>query len=173
MASRRKPPPSATPLAAYRIADSRFPLFDGRGAMLEGGRWNSPGYPVIYASLSQSCAMLEILAQTNIGKVPKHHKLIKIEIPANLNVETVSLTALPGWNHRNQGVSRAFGDTWLTSKRSVALIVPSVIALHDRNLIINPLHPEFSQITSSAPEDIQWDERLFKNPKKGVSGFSG
>ncbi len=157
---------SSVPLIAYRIADSRFPIFDGRGAMLAGGRWNSPGQPVIYAALSQSCAMLEILAQTNIGKIPKYHKLIRIEIPAKLTVDTVTSSDLAGWNHRNQGVSRAFGDTWIKQQRAVALRVPSVIALHDRNLVINPLHPGFTKIMTSEPESIQWDERLFASLKK-------
>ena len=149
-------------LIGYRIGDTRHPLFDGRGAMLEGGRWNSPGLPVIYASLSQSCAMLEILAHTNIGKVPKHHKLIIIEIPDKLTVEILTRQTLPDWDHRNQCVSRAFGDAWINSQRSVALRVPSVIAPHDENLVINPFHPEFSNIIKTEPESIQWDDRLFK-----------
>ena len=148
-------------LIGYRIGDARFPLFDGRGAMLEGGRWNSPGLPVIYASLSQSCAMLEILVHTNIGKVPKHHKLIMIEIPDRMTVETVTQQVLLGWDHHNQRASRAFGDEWINSRRSVALIVPSVIATHDQNLVINPLHPEFSDIAYTEAESIKWDARLF------------
>jgi hypothetical protein len=32
----------------YRIADSRHPVWSGTGAMLVGGRFNSPGRPVIY-----------------------------------------------------------------------------------------------------------------------------
>lgn len=42
------------------------PLWDGTGAALVGGRWNSPGRPVIYGSLSYSCAMLEMLAHASI-----------------------------------------------------------------------------------------------------------
>ena len=45
----------------YRIADRRHPIWDGTGAALVGGRWNSPGHPAIYGSLSHACAMLEIL----------------------------------------------------------------------------------------------------------------
>lgn len=160
MASRPKP------LIGYRICDERYPLFDGLGAMREGGRWNSPGLPVIYASLSQSCAMLEILAHTNIGKVPKHHKLIMIEIPVELTIETVAQQTLPGWDHRNQQASRTFGDEWINSQRSVALIVPSVIATHDQNLVINLSHPEFLHITKTEPESIRWDDRLFKEREK-------
>ena len=46
----------------YRIADSRHALWDGTGAAMVGGRWNSPGRAVIYGSLSYACSMLEILA---------------------------------------------------------------------------------------------------------------
>ena len=54
---------------AYRIADRRHPLFDGTGAMLFGGRWNSPGRRVICASASYACAMLEVLVHTGMGRI--------------------------------------------------------------------------------------------------------
>lgn len=54
----------------YRIGDSRHPLWDGTGAAMVGGRWNSPGRPVIYGSLSYACAILEILMHANIGRIP-------------------------------------------------------------------------------------------------------
>jgi RES domain-containing protein len=46
-------------IRVYRIADERHAIWDGTGAALVGGRWNSPGRPVIYGSLSYACAMLE------------------------------------------------------------------------------------------------------------------
>ena len=85
-----------------------------------------------------------------------------IEIPDDLAVETISPQALPGWDHRNQQVSRAFGDAWINSQRSAVLIMPSVIAVHDLTQAINPLHPAFSCITTTVPESVQWDDRLFK-----------
>ena len=109
-------------ITAYRIGDSRFPLFDGRGAMLKGARWNSPGRPAICAALTQACAMLEILACANTGKVPKHHKLIAIDIPSTVAVEQIDLSQVPGWGDHNYLKSRLYGDQWLTEQRSVALI---------------------------------------------------
>ncbi len=152
-----------SPLLVYRIGDGQFPLFDGRGAMLEGGRWNSPGHPVIYGGLSQSVAMLEMLANANIGKLPQHSKMIVIEIPANLKVETANLDSTPDWNHRNMEASQRYGDEWINSQRSVALIVPSVVANHDQNIVINHMHPDFPKIKASEPEPLIWDQRLFSN----------
>ncbi len=56
-------------MRVYRIADRRHPIWDGTGAALLGGRWNSPGHPAIYGSPSSACAMLELLAHTGIGRI--------------------------------------------------------------------------------------------------------
>ena len=45
-------------MRAFRIADRRHPIFDGTGAKLTGGRWNSPGRPVIYAAETFAGALL-------------------------------------------------------------------------------------------------------------------
>jgi RES domain-containing protein len=104
------------------------------------------------------------MAHANIGKLPRYSQMIVIEIPESLKVvETVGISNLPGWDHLNNRVSREFGDQWIISRRSVALIVPSVVAKHDRNIVINQMHPNFHKITASKPESIHWDERLFKD----------
>jgi len=48
----------------WRIVKTRFvqQAFDGEGARLYGGRWNSPGVKMIYTSESLALAALEILA---------------------------------------------------------------------------------------------------------------
>jgi len=45
-----------------------------------GGPWNSPGRRVIYAAETSAGAMLEMLANSNIGRMPKHHVWIEILI---------------------------------------------------------------------------------------------
>ena len=84
------------PLRAYRIADSRHPIFDGTGAATLGGRWNSPGRRVIYASETYAGALLEKLAHTNIGRVPKRQAYVEIEIPAGLEIEILNFAGLGG-----------------------------------------------------------------------------
>lgn len=129
--------------------------------MLEGGRWNSPGSLVIYGGLSQSGAMLEVLVHANIGRLPRTSQLIVIEIPASLKTETVNVETIPGWDHPNMVISREFGDVWIQSQRTVALIVPSVIARYDKNIVINQMHPDFGKIIAGNHEALQWDSRLF------------
>jgi RES domain-containing protein len=41
-------------------------------------------------------------------------------------------------------VSRAFGDAWLKTNNLPALRVPTVITPGEWNVLVNPLHPQFS-----------------------------
>jgi RES domain-containing protein len=54
------------PLAAWRIVKTRHAAtaWDGEGARVEGGRWNSPGVPVVYTPHSSAAlAALEMLVE--------------------------------------------------------------------------------------------------------------
>lgn len=148
----------------FRIGDERHPLWDGTGAALVGGRWNSPGRPVIYGALCYSCAMLEILAHANIGKIPTTHSFVIAEVPDGVSTETVEAGMLPaGWDTENNSSARAFGDQWLKEARSAILVVPSVIARFDWNALVNPMHPDANKLIVSSQEKVLWDRRLFEH----------
>jgi RES domain-containing protein len=162
MASRPKRP-RAKGLTAYRIADSRHPIFDGTGASLIGGRWNSPGSPVIHAAASYAGAMLERLVHAGTGRVPRNQRAILITVPARVSIEEWTAEGLAaGWDREDNIASRSFGDAWLQSRRSAVLIVPSAVAKYERNVLINPAHPDFKWIVASEPEAVVWGARLFK-----------
>jgi RES domain-containing protein len=146
----------------YRIGDERHPLWDGTGAALVGGRWNSPGRQVIYGSLSFACAMLEILAHANIGRVPLTHRFLVASVSDDITVERHSAASLPvGWDVDNSSSARNFGDIWLAEARSAILLVPSVVARLESNALVNPLHPDATRLKISASEKVVWDKRLF------------
>lgn len=150
-------------MIAYRIADGRHPIFDATGAMLHGGRWNSIGRPVIYASETYAAALLEILVHANLSQPPKKHRVIRINIPEQVKIETVDLEQIRDWDAADMIASRAFGDEWIESKRTAVLKVPSVITRgRDSNLVINPAHPQFPFISSGPAELVYWDARLFR-----------
>lgn len=149
-------------MRAFRVADRRFSLFDGTGARLLGGRWNSPGSSVIYAAETFSGALLEVLVHANLGRVPKTHAFVEITIPDVVTIESLARPDLTGWDAQDQEVSRAFGDKWIFEKRSAVLLVPSLVTSgRERNVLINPEHADFPKITASQPQDVQWDKRLF------------
>ncbi len=149
-------------MVAYRIADARHPIYDGTGAMLCGGRWNSTGQRVIYAAETYAGAMLEVLVHANLSIPPKHHQVVRIMIPTKVKIESLYASEFPKWDAENVAAARSFGDRWLREARSAVLRVPSVVTEgREYNLLINPLHSQAALIEVSAPEPVRWDMRLF------------
>ncbi len=158
MASRYK-----GPLQAFRIARAKFPIFDGRGAALEGARWNVKGQRVIYAADSYAGALLEILAHSNLGRVPRGFASIEIHIPAEVDIEEITPDDLPGWDAPDYAASQAFGNRWYSEMRSTVLVVPSVAGSGmGRNILVNQEHPQFPSLSASPPRPVKWDRRLFR-----------
>jgi RES domain-containing protein len=149
-------------LTAYRIGDpaGAHPIFDATGSKLWPGRWNTGASPMIYTSEHYSTAMLEKLAHGN-GRIPPNQHWIAITIPPGVSYEVFSTSHHPGWDAEDCLVPKSFGHAWQQSGRSLLLIVPSVVARMERNVLINDGHPEARQITHSLHEPIWWDERLF------------
>ena len=149
-------------LTAFRIGDPDgiYPIFDARGSKLSPGRWNTALSPMIYASKHYSTAMLEKLVRGS-GSLPPNQHFIEITIPNGLSYVMVEPAHLPGWDDPAGTVSKRFGETWQQSKRSVLLIVPSVVARMEQNFLLNSDHPEFTSIRHSLHRPVWWDERLF------------
>jgi RES domain-containing protein len=146
----------------YRIADSRRPLFDGMGALINGGRWNTPGHAIIYAAETYAGAMLEVLAHSNLSSVPKHHVCLPIEIPDTLLTEAIDLNSLSGWPKVSEAECRVLGDAWIARQSSAVLRVPSIVSAgHERNILINPSHRDFGKIVPGEAAAVHWDPRLF------------
>lgn len=149
-------------LTAYRIGDpdGLYPIFDATGSTIAPGRWNTPGSPVIYTSEHYSTALLEKLVRGS-GQLPPNQHFVTISIPRGVSYEIFSASALPGWDTMPATVSKPYGELWCRERRSAILLVPSVVARLDRNVLINPAHPDFALIETSLHEPVFWDRRLF------------
>jgi len=149
-------------LSSFRIGDPNgaYPIFDATGSTIAPGRWNTPGSRLIYSSEHYSTAVLEKLVHGS-GRLPPNQHYIEITIPRGLSYEVFSPPALVGWDAMPATVSKTFGEQWCLAKRSAILLVPSVVARLDHNVLINPAHPEFPQIQASLHQPVYWDRRLF------------
>jgi len=117
----------------------------------------------MYAAETYAGALLEVLVHSNLSEPPKNHRVIRIYIPDQVEIETVSTTEVPDWDAEDMRASRAFGDRWIQENRTAVLRVPSVITTgRENNLLFNPIHPQFSLIEAGGPETVNWDERLFR-----------
>lgn len=149
-------------LVCYRIADRRFALFSGEYAARSGGRWNPRGMPAIYACTTYSGALLEKLAQLGTTRIPRHQASIAITIGAGSTVQAYEADELPeGWNSSEYGIAQSIGEKWLTARKAIALIVPSVLFPIEHNIVLNPAHPQAAGIYVGEPVQVRWDERLF------------
>jgi RES domain-containing protein len=148
-------------MQAWRIAHRAFPIMDGGGSARHPGRWNGPNQRAIYCGGSFAITLLERLCYAALGRVPNTDVCVEIDVPDAL-VEHFEPAADPRWERPRSAVAKAFGARWFASRRSAALVVPSAVARRDRNVVINPEHPDFTRVTWSAPEAIFWDHRLFQ-----------
>lgn len=149
-------------LTAFRIGDpdGLYPIFDAGGARLAPGRWNTAATPLIYASEHYSTAMLEKLANGS-GVLPSNQHYVEITINAGISYETFPADHYEGWAASDMAVSRRYGEDWALERRSAILLVPSVVARIETNVLINPDHPEFRRISAGLHQPVWWDARLF------------
>ncbi|MBV9455957.1 MAG: RES domain-containing protein [Bradyrhizobium sp.] len=149
-------------LTCFRIGDPNgtFPIYDAEGARLYPGRWNTSASPIIYTSEHYSTAMLEKLVHSNM-LLPANQHYIQITIPNGISYEVFPTAAHPGWDSRNEAICKAFGQNWFDGKRSALLMVPSMPARIERNILINPVHPDANAITHTLAEPVWWDQRLY------------
>ena len=152
-------------ILCYRIGDigGRYPIFDATGSTIAPGRWNSASSPVIYTSRVYSTSLLEKLVYSS-GVMPPNQHYIEITLPVGLSYEYFNIHNYVnrGWDDPTPVVSKMYGDAWSISLRSLLLIVPSVIARVDENILINPKHPDFGLIRPAIfNKPVHWDRRLF------------
>jgi RES domain-containing protein len=150
-------------LTCYRIGDpdGEYPIYDAEGARLYPGRWNTPFSPIIYTSEHYSTAMLEKLIHSN-GILPANQHYIRITIPSGTRYEIFRPEAHPGWDGPNEAVAKEQGERWYKRAETALLIVPSIPARIERNILINPVHPDAKAISYDLPQPVWWDERLYR-----------
>jgi RES domain-containing protein len=149
--------------AGWRIVprDKAATAFDGEGARLYGGRWNSPGVSMVYASEHQSLATLEVRVHIDRTTMRRPYKAFKFHFDERL-MDVLPLNKLPGdWRREPPSPSiQQIGDAWVKSGAAVILVVPSVIIPNELNFLINPKHPDFPKLRIEKPTDFVFDPRL-------------
>ena len=136
--------------------------FSGEGARQYGGRWNSPGVAIVYASEHQSLAALETLVHLQ-PRGSLRFVVFPVEFADDL-VERLPNEALPpSWRSEPPGAATMqIGDAWAQSGRTAVLALPSIVVPQEINFLLNPLHPAFSRISIKKPIEFSFDPRLLE-----------
>src|SRR5687768_6045620 len=103
-------------LTGWRIVpeDNAAKAFDGEGARIYGGRWNSVGVPTVYASEHKSLAALEARVHIDTARKVKRYKCFAFHFDDNL-MEVFRVGSLPkDWQQEPPSPSiQKLGDAWV------------------------------------------------------------
>ena len=135
---------------------------DGIGGMYTSGRWHSKGNPIVYTASSAALAALELLVHVDPLTAPADLRLLAIELPDDLSIEVLEPITLPeGWHSVPAPAAlQTLGSSWLTSGRTAALNVPSAVIKVERNILLNPRHPEVQRVRILSDKAFSFDTRL-------------
>lgn len=110
--------------------------------------------------MNYSTAMLEKLVHYSVN-MPQNQHFIQITVPSGVSYEVVNPDLVEGWATPSGEEARKFGRNWYDENRSAILIVPSVVARMEENIVFNRNDKDFETIETGLETPIWWDERLF------------
>jgi len=136
----------------------------GYDAKLYGGRWNNVGSAMLYSAYSPSLAMLEFVCNASgIGKTVQTC-LLTLKLDSKVKFEVLTTNDLPeNWQDvPAPDVLKRIGDNWIKSNASLVLKVPSAVMPIEFNVLINPLHKDFLQLSIENIVKMEIDNRILK-----------
>ena len=154
-------------MRVWRISKRQYAkqALSGEGAKLLGGRWNFPGWAVVYTSSSLALAALETFVHLPSPLIlPKNLVAVEIEIPDELSRENINRKKLPkDWQNSSAPESlKVLGTSWLKKNVSAVLETPSAVIPSEVNLLLNPSHDEFQLVKIVSIVPFEYDPRLKK-----------
>lgn len=154
-------------IRAWRIVKAKHAAtaFSGDGARRYGGRWSSPGIPVVYVAGSASLAILEMLVHLQSQDLLKRYVMFETSFDDAL-VKKIDAARLPkAWRQSppTEQVQQV-GDAWVADGNTAILRVPSAIVPTEWNYLLNPAHADFGKIAIGPKQQVQFDPRLIKTP---------
>ena len=152
-------------VTAWRIVKARHQAtaFDGEGARLYGGRWNSRGLPVVYVAASPALAALEMLVHVGDSGVLASYVSIACTFDPALVLRLDRQRLPKDWRSSPALPELALvGDAWLKDGTSAVLDVPNAIIPDESNYLLNPRHADFAAITIGRPQPFEFDLRLLR-----------
>ena len=148
----------------WRIARDAHQALDGEGARLNGGRWNTEGVAVVYASKSLSLAVLEYLVHIDPALVPDDLLAVEIELPDDPALgAVVDPAAFPPGEWRTYPAPEwqaELGDLWVQDGTFLWLAVPSAIVPEEHNVLVNPRHARMADVRTVGTRPFRFDRRL-------------
>lgn len=154
---------SGPPTCGWRLTRRRFADLSGKGAELEGARWNSSGRAAVYLGAEAALPALEVLVHLDLtlDMIPTDYVLMRLDLTVYAGLEQEKWLEEGPIEPLKIEDSRAFGDRWIDEMRTPVLQVPSVIVPESFNLILNPSHTFAQRLPAPTHRPFRFDTRLF------------
>jgi RES domain-containing protein len=145
----------------WRISD--YVDLIGEGGRRAGARWHTAGSRIVYLAESPMAALVETLVHLDVDPedTPDFYTLLRISVPDGFAVESLDPPAGIEWK-QNLELTRSIGDAWLASLKTTLARVPSAIAPHTWNYLLNPSHPDAAQVQIAEVIKERFDNRLLR-----------
>ena len=150
-------------VTAWRIANKKYAAtaFSGEGAKIYGGRWNPPGYAMIYTAQSQSLAILELIVHLDEDQDIQTFVTIPVDFQSTQVIDMPEDRLPNDWACLPiSDETQQIGKMWLNEMQSLVLKVPSSVVPAESNFLINPLHPAVSSLKIGQPQPLHIAPRL-------------
>ena len=149
-------------MTIYRICNPQFSEdLSGTGAKLYGGRWNSKGVAMLYASEHISLSVLEMLVHNQFTDFAITLNLLHIIIADTMLLKEVKNNKLKSNWTTDVDYTQFMGDQFIKAGTHAILKVPSAVIKDEHNFILNPLHADFKKIKITQKVSFSTDKRLF------------
>jgi RES domain-containing protein len=146
----------------FRICNSIYKDdLSGTGAKLFGGRWNSKGIPMLYATEHISLSVLEMLVHSQFQDFNIELSLLHINIPDTIFIKEIKLSKLKKEWIEDNSYTKYMGNEFIKSTSNLLLKVPSAVINEEHNFLINPLHNDFKKLKIIKTQIFKTDKRLF------------
>jgi RES domain-containing protein len=138
-------------MIAWRLCRRPHADLSGEGARRFGGRWNSPGRPVVYLAEHPALAALELRVHLDLPfeLIPEDFVLMRVSVPDGSVADS-------------SAVPLDVGNAWLAEAPSAALRVPSVLVPHSWNVLLNPRHADAARAEVLDVEPFGFDPRMWR-----------
>jgi RES domain-containing protein len=150
-------------ITGWRIVDPAYidDAFTGKGARINGGRWNSPGNTIVYTASLVSLAALELIVHVPRARRLPEYNLISCSFHEVLVEELDRAKLPPNWrSYPAPPELQELGETWMRAQSSAVLKVPSAVIEEEFNYLLNPAHEDFKSIDIGAARPFRLDYRL-------------
>ncbi len=89
--------------------------------------------------------------------------LLRLDLARGARLLTASALGLKKDWRSDEAYTQAFGNDWLRRGKSLGLWVPSFVETRERNLLLNPEHPQYATHVGLVVEEreFHFDPRMF------------